>query len=53
MSKSKDRGGKEVKKPKRDQAAKVLTRVAPHVPMMVDVVPRKRKPREEDENDDE
>jgi hypothetical protein len=52
MAKSRDRGGREAKKPKKDQAAKVLTRSTPHAPMTVDVVPRKRKPRE-DEDDDE
>ena len=52
MAKSKDRGGRETKKPKKDQAAKVLTRIQPHAPIMVDVVPRKRKPREEDEDDE-
>ena len=53
MAKSRDRVGREAKKPKKDQAAKVLTRPSTHVPMSVEVVPRKRKPREEDEDDEE
>ena len=52
MAKSKDRGGREAKKPKKEQAAKVLTRIVPHTPTLVDVVPRKRKPREDDEDDE-
>ena len=49
MAKSRDKGGREAKKPKKDQA---LTRTTTHVPMAVDVVPKKRKPREEDEEDE-
>jgi hypothetical protein len=52
MAKSRDKAGREAKKPKKDQAAKVLTRTAPHAPMTVDVVPRKRKPREDDEDEE-
>jgi hypothetical protein len=52
MAKSQDRGRNEAKKPKKDQAAKVLTRSTPHAPMTVDVVPRKRKPREEEDDED-
>jgi hypothetical protein len=52
MPKSRDRGGREAKKPKKDQAAKALSRTTTHVPMAVDVVPKKRKPREEDEEDE-
>ena len=52
MAKSRDKGGREAKKPKKDQAAKVLTRSTPHAPMTVDVVPRKRKPREDEEDDE-
>ena len=52
MAKSRDKRGREEKKPKKDQAAKVLTRPTPHAPMPVDVVPRKRKTRE-DEDDEE
>lgn len=48
MAKSRDRIGREAKKPKKDQAAKVLSRPAPTAPISVDVVPRKRKPREND-----
>jgi hypothetical protein len=51
MAKSRDKGGREAKKPKKDHAAKVLTRTT-HVPIAVEVVPRKRKPREEDEEDE-
>lgn len=42
---------REKKKPKKDQAIKQLSR-APSVPMHVEVVPRKRKPREEEEEDE-
>jgi hypothetical protein len=52
MAKSRDKGGREAKKPKKDQAAKALSRTTTHVPMAVDVVPKKRKPREEDEEDE-
>ena len=52
MAKSRDKGGREAKKPKKDQAAKTLSRPTTHVPVTVEVVPRKRKPREEDEEDD-
>jgi hypothetical protein len=52
MAKSRDKRGREEKKPKKDQAAKVLTRPTPYAPISVDVVPRKRKPRE-DEDDEE
>jgi hypothetical protein len=52
MAKSRDRVGREQKKQKKDQQAKVLTRSAPHVPMNVEVVPRKRKPREEEEDEE-
>jgi hypothetical protein len=52
MAKNRDKGGREAKKPKKDQAAKVLTRVSPHAPIAVDVVPRKRKPREDDEDEE-
>lgn len=46
------KGDREKKKPKKDQAARVLSR-APSVPMHVDVVPKKRKPREEPEEEAE
>jgi hypothetical protein len=52
MAKGRDRVGREAKKPKKDQAAKVLSRPSTHVPMAVDVVPKKRKPREEEEDDE-
>ncbi len=52
MAKSRDKGGREPKKPKKDQAARVLSRPAPAMPMSVEVVPRKRKPREEDEDEE-
>jgi hypothetical protein len=52
MAKNRDKAGREAKKPKKDQAAKVLTRPSSHVPMTVDVVPRKRKPREEEDDED-
>jgi hypothetical protein len=52
MAKSRDKGGREAKKPKKDQAAKALSRPTSHVPVTVEVVPRKRKPREEDEEDE-
>jgi hypothetical protein len=51
MAKSRDKGGREAKKPKKDQAAKVLTRPS-HTPITVDVVPRKRKPREDEEDEE-
>jgi len=53
MAKSRDKGGREAKKPKKDQAAKALSRGTTHVPVTVEVVPRKRKPREDDEDEDE
>jgi hypothetical protein len=46
------RGDREKKKPKKDKAAKVLSKPAA-MPMHVDVVPKKRKPRDEEEEDDE
>ena len=52
MAKSRDKRGREEKKPKKDQAAKVLTRPTSYAPMSVDVVPRKRKVREEDDDED-
>jgi hypothetical protein len=52
MAKSRDKAGREAKKPKKDQAAKTLTRTTTHVPMAVDVVPRKRKPREEEDEEE-
>jgi hypothetical protein len=52
MAKSRDKRGREEKKPKKDQAAKVLTRPTAQAPMSVDVVPRKRKVREEDDEEE-
>lgn len=52
MAKSRDKAGREAKKPKKDQAAKVLTRPS-HTPITVAVVPKKRKPRDEDDDDEE
>ncbi len=51
MAKSRDRVGREVKKPKKDQAAKALTRPIAG-PISVDIVPRKRKVREDDEDEE-
>lgn len=51
VAKSRDKGGREAKKPKKDQAAKVLTRPTSSMPMAVDVVPRKRKPPREEEEE--
>ena len=53
MAKSRDKAGREAKKPKKDQAAKALSRTTSHVPMAVEVVPRKRKPREDEDDEDE
>lgn len=52
MAKSRDKGGREAKKPKKEQAAKTLNRTTTHVPMAVEIVPRKRKPREEEDEDE-
>ena len=52
MAKSRDKRGREEKKPKKEQAAKVLTRPTSHMPMSVDVVPRKRKVREEEDDEE-
>ncbi len=49
MAKSRDKAGREAKKPKKDHAARALTRSSPAVPMTVEVVPRKRKPPREEE----
>ena len=49
VAKSRDKAGREAKKPKKDQTAKVLTRTSPTAPVAVDVVPRKRKVPREDE----
>ena len=46
------RGDREKKKPKKDKVAKVLSKPA-SMPMHVDVVPKKRKPREDEEDDEE
>ena len=46
------RKDREKRKPKKDQASKQISRTGA-VPMHVDVVPKKRKPREEDEDEDE
>ncbi len=50
VAKSRDKAGREAKKPKKDQTAKVLTRTTITTPVSVGMVPRKRKaPREDEE----
>ena len=46
------RGDREKKKPKKEKAVKVLSKPA-SMPMHVDVVPKKRKPRDEEDDEDE
>jgi hypothetical protein len=51
VAKSRDKAGRETRKPSKDKIAKSVGRGVPVVPMSVDIVPKKRKTREDEDEE--